>query len=192
MITPILLPTTLKQALLLPDPVYVSGVSVYKQNMHSPVPSKLYYFYYLLLSKSNMYITCLDPEGIWIYFFIYLKRFICLFSHRGEGKEKKRERNINVWLPLMRPLLGTWPATQACALTGSRSSNPLILRPALNPLSHASQGSIWIYDARFSLSFKVLPKSSFQTSPVALMSMVLLYLQYSDCKNKNKKMEQRE
>ena len=28
------------------------------------------------------------------------------------------ERNINVWLPLAQPLLGTWPATQACALLG--------------------------------------------------------------------------
>ena len=32
--------------------------------------------------------------------------------------EKERDRNINVWLRLMHPLLGTWPATQACALTG--------------------------------------------------------------------------
>ena len=31
----------------------------------------------------------------------------------------EEERNINVWLPLMRPLLGTWPATQAHALTGN-------------------------------------------------------------------------
>ena len=37
----------------------------------------------------------------------------------GKGeKEKERERNINVWLPLMCPLLETWPATQTCALTG--------------------------------------------------------------------------
>ena len=24
-----------------------------------------------------------------------------------------------MWLPLSRPLLGTWPATQVCALTGN-------------------------------------------------------------------------
>ena len=47
---------------------------------------------------------------------IYL--FIYLFVERGrEGEE--RERHINVWLPLMRPLLGTWPETQARALTGN-------------------------------------------------------------------------
>ena len=49
--------------------------------------------------------------------FQFLKRFIDLFLDRGEGREKERERNINVWLPLERPLLGAWPATQACALT---------------------------------------------------------------------------
>ena len=37
---------------------------------------------------------------------------------RGEG-EKERKRNIHVWLPLARPPQGTWPATQACALTGN-------------------------------------------------------------------------
>ena len=43
--------------------------------------------------------------------------FIYLFLERGEGREKERERHTNVWLPLARPLLGTRPTTQACALT---------------------------------------------------------------------------
>ena len=55
-------------------------------------------------------------------------------------REKERERNINVRLPLTRPLLGTWPATQACVLTGNRTGDPLVCRLALNPLSHTSQG----------------------------------------------------
>ena len=42
-----------------------------------------------------------------------------LFSGRGEGNEKERERNIEVWLPLTSPLLGTRPTTQACAPTGN-------------------------------------------------------------------------
>ena len=50
------------------------------------------------------------------------------------------ERNSNVQLPLTCPPLGTWPATQACALTGNRTSYPLVHRLALNPLSHTSQG----------------------------------------------------
>ena len=71
-------------------------------------------------------------------FFFFLK--IYLFLHRGEGREKE-ESNINVWLPLTWPPLGTRPATQACALTGNRTSDPLVHRPVLNPLSHhTSQG----------------------------------------------------
>ena len=36
--------------------------------------------------------------------------------------------------------LWTWPATQACALTGNRTGDLLVCRPAFNPLSHTSQG----------------------------------------------------
>ena len=69
---------------------------------------------------------------------IFKKDFIYLFLEKG--REKKRERNINVWLPLVHPLLETWCTTQACALTGNRTGDPLVHRPALNPLSHTSQG----------------------------------------------------
>ena len=37
---------------------------------------------------------------------MFLKYFIYLFSERGEGREEERERNINVWLPLMGPPTG--------------------------------------------------------------------------------------
>ena len=60
-----------------------------------------------------------------------------------KNKDKKeRERNINVWLPLAHPQLGAWPATQACALTGNRTSN-LSVPGALN---HTSQGSCIFYN----------------------------------------------
>ena len=59
----------------------------------------------------------------------FKKDFIYLFRER----EEEKERNINVWLSLMRPLLGIWPATQACALTGNGTGNPLVCRWALNP-----------------------------------------------------------
>ena len=50
------------------------------------------------------------------------------------------ERNITVWLLLVCPSLGTWPATQARAPSGNRIGDPLVHRLALNPLSHTSQG----------------------------------------------------
>ena len=51
--------------------------------------------------------------------------------------EKEGEKHHCV---VAHPLLGTWPATHACALTGNRTRDPLVHRPALNPLSHTSQG----------------------------------------------------
>ena len=63
-----------------------------------------------------------------------------LFLDRGEGREKERERNISMWLPPVHPLLETWPATQACALTGNSTGDPLVSRPALSPLTPTSQG----------------------------------------------------
>ena len=85
---------------------------------------------------------CSNELCHWINFtsFFFL-RFIYLFLERGEGKEKERERNINVWLPLARPLLETWPTAQACVLTGNWTSDPLVHRSVLRPLSHTSQGS---------------------------------------------------
>ena len=82
-----------------------------------------------------------------IYFFnswgFFKKDFIYLFLETGEGREKERERNISVWLPLMFPTTGDlaqWLATQACALTGNQTSDLLVRRLVLSPLSHTSQG----------------------------------------------------
>ena len=61
----------------------------------------------------------LGMEKKWGSFILnFFEGFIYLFLERGEGREKERERNINVRLPLAYPSLGTWPTTQACALTG--------------------------------------------------------------------------
>ena len=38
---------------------------------------------------------------------------------------------------------GTQSATQACALTGNQTGDPLVRRPAFSPLSHTSQGNNW-------------------------------------------------
>ena len=74
-----------------------------------------------------------------MYVFLFFLRFY-LFLEKGEGWEKEWEKNINVCLPLVPPQLGTRPAAQAYALTGNRTSDPLVRKPALSALSHPSQG----------------------------------------------------
>ena len=60
------------------------------------------------------------------------------------------------------PTLGTWPATQACALTGNRTSDLLVCRPAFNPLSHTNQGKILIFLwQNISIILFCIPKYSF-------------------------------
>ena len=44
-------------------------------------------------------------------------------------------------LTLARPLLGTWPTTQACALTGNPTRDLPVGGRVLNPLSHTNQGA---------------------------------------------------
>ena len=75
------------------------------------------------------------------------KRLFIYFQREGEGGRNRGretsmyERNIN-WLALACPLLGTWPATQACALTRNRTGDLSVCRLALSPLSHTSQGHL--------------------------------------------------
>ena len=69
--------------------------------------------------------------------------------------------------------LGTWPTTQARALTGNQTSNLSVCRPALSPLSHTSQGKYTIFEREGStLMFLVEPcpvcykiNKSFSTHP---------------------------
>ena len=82
-------------------------------------------------------------EILFICLFVYL--FIC---ERGEGSEKERERNIDVWevhwsVPLTAPQLGTWPTAQACDLTGNQTSNLSVHGLSLNPLNHTIQDIEW-------------------------------------------------
>ena len=71
-------------------------------------------------------------------FFFFKKRFYLFIFREGKGGSK-RERNIHVWLPLVCPLLGTWPITQTCILSENRTGDPLVRRLALSPQSHTSQ-----------------------------------------------------
>ena len=79
--------------------------------------------------------------------FFFFKDFIYLFVEKG--REKERERNINVRLPLVCPQLGTWPATQAHALTGNQTGNHLVRSLGLNSLSHTSHGPTLFFSRFF-------------------------------------------
>ena len=57
----------------------------------------------------------------------------------GEREGEKHQYLVASHVPLPHHLW-TWPTTQACALTGNQTGDPLVHRPALHPLSHTSQG----------------------------------------------------
>ena len=88
-------------------------------------------------------------SGFWVFFrasykdvfFSFFFFFKILLIFRGEGIEKERERNINVWLPLV------FTTTQACAPTGNwtwelnlQPFGPLVCWLVLSPLSYTSEG----------------------------------------------------
>ena len=52
---------------------------------------------------------------------------------------------MNVWLPLMCPLLGTWTTTQTCVLDWESNRRPFDLQAGTQPLSHTSQGELQHY-----------------------------------------------
>ena len=96
------------------------------------------------------------------YFFkFYFKDFIYLLLERGQGREKERKRSIGVWLPLTGPLLGSWPATQACALIGNQSGNISVCRPVLSPLAHTSQGWLHLFKCKLSDRQNFMKKYSY-------------------------------
>ena len=77
-----------------------------------------------------------------LYKYIYILLFFMFLEGKG-GRKRGREtsmckRNINR-SPLACPQVGTWPTTQACALTGNWTSDPSVCRRVLNLLSHISQ-----------------------------------------------------
>ena len=75
----------------------------------------------------------------------FFKVLFIYFCERRREKEREGEKH-----------LGTWPPTQACALTGNRTSDPLVCRPALSTLSHPRQGYICLLNemVRYKTSFK--------------------------------------
>ena len=70
----------------------------------------------------------------------FFKDFIYIFLERGKERNINVQEKHNLVASHMLPAR-SWPTTQACALTGNQTGDLSFLRPALNPLSHASQAS---------------------------------------------------
>ena len=74
------------------------------------------------------------------FFFFFKILFVCLFVCSEMGKGGRNRGGETDQLPLTSPPVRTWPTTQACALTRNQTGEFSVHRPALNPLSHTSQG----------------------------------------------------
>ena len=119
------------------------------------IQSNLFFFLYYRLHFTTFLLS--------VYLFLLpIKCFIYLFIFGQRRRETEREeRNISVLLPLMCPLLGTWPAAQACALTGTPASDPLVHRPAVNLLSTPARAQCCFIEKTMFLFFSSLSLSSF-------------------------------
>ena len=85
---------------------------------------------------------------------INFKDFIYLSLDRWEGREKERERNINLWKDnsisclSQAPYWGPSPETQACAWLGIEWGNLLVRGPVLNPLRHTPQNYFRTFEVK--------------------------------------------
>ena len=131
-------------------PQFPLDSSVVNQNNHSE-RINLVWGYFIVASKRNWYVLALVTHYILTFL---LRRRLLVGGRRGECKyfivlrfylflEGKRGREISIhgcllhtsyWGPGLQPRL--------CALTGNGTSNPLVCRPAFNPLSHTNQGPL--------------------------------------------------
>ena len=73
-------------------------------------------------------------------FFFFFKILFIYFQTEGKGGREGEKHQCVVASHV--PPLGIWPTTQGCALTGNPTGDPLVCIPALNPVSHTSQGQI--------------------------------------------------
>ena len=69
-------------------------------------------------------------ESLFIYFNLrfFLKILFIYFLERGEGKEKERKRNINVWLLLVHPLQGNLACSPGMCPDWESNQRPLGLQ----------------------------------------------------------------
>ena len=98
------------------------------------------YFLFLMHLLSTLGSPFLSDFSLFFFFkdFIYLFIYLFIYFQRVGKGGRKRGRETSMCGCLSHGA----PATQAYALTGNPTSDPLVLQPVLSPLSHTSQGPI--------------------------------------------------
>ena len=89
-----------------------------------------------------------------------------MFRERKRRRQREKDQCVGAFRA---PLLGTWPATEACALTG----NPSVCRPVLSLLSHTSRGGF--YSCRVDISWLVLV-GFYHACAVSYVTLKLLHM----------------
>ena len=78
----------------------------------------------------------------WVCFFVGVI-YLFIFREGKGGRKRRRGTSMCGCLSRTHPLLGTWPETQACALTGNRTSDPLVHR--LHSVHWATPAGAWVW-----------------------------------------------
>ena len=117
----------------------------------------------------------------------FLKKKIYLFLDREGKGGRKRRRDTSMLkryidqMPLACPQVGTWPTTQASALTGNWTNDLSVHTSVLNPLSHISQACyLWYrtFVSSFSLAGLARILSILLIFPKSYFFFFLFFLPY--------------
>ena len=89
---------------------------------------------------------------------------------RREG-QREGEKHQCVVASCTPHTLRTWPVTQACALTGNQTGDPLVHRTVLNSLNHTNQGGLCTSYTN-PVCFSLLAAFNLETNPKISMITV--------------------
>ena len=111
-------------------------------------------------SKSTQLLNSRPILHVHVLFFLKMYCFLREWGREGERKGEKhgrarerererererdrdRDRDRERYQLSRTPQLGTWPGTQACALTGNPTGGPLVRRPALSPRATPARADV--------------------------------------------------
>ena len=118
--------------------------TLYLLNGNSPPPPYRHTQYMHLCAYTYICVHVYTRTHMYVHTCIHMHTCICVYTYAHThiflkilfiyfqivwkgGRTRRREgEKHHVWLPLMCPQLGMWPATQACALTGNQTHDPSV------------------------------------------------------------------